>query len=67
MERERGGVLGSQSRGWGKKVAAAKGFEPQIASRCVPLESEELRFWGRAVRSLWGNRMEARFPFQMVD
>lgn len=50
-----------------KKVAAAKGFEPQIASRCVPLESEELRFWGRAVRSLWGNRMEARFPFQMVD
>lgn len=24
-----------------KSEAAAKGFEPQIASRCVPLEPEE--------------------------
>lgn len=51
------------------REAAAKGLEPQIASRCVPLESEQLRVWesGSVVRSLWGNRMEARFPFQMVD
>lgn len=58
-ERER------ETRGGGEEERSSRrGFEPQIASRCVAVQSEES---GSTAGSLWGNRMEARLPFPMVD
>lgn len=48
-----------------KEPGSSGGFEPQIASRCVPVEPEEPR--GCGARCLRGNGTTARFPFQMVD